>query len=716
MSNRSSKVATVIGGLVCGYSAAHAAFADAMIQPGFEEVQVTATRIPEPVDRLPASVTVIGGEELRQRGAKDLRSALAVVAGVEAPPGGDAGPYSAVPSLWGLHEFDAFLLVVDGIPSGGVFNPALSVLDLRNVQRIEVLKGAAPVVYGATSFVGVIQVIHYPAGESVEAVEVATGRVAHGGRESWNFQLSKNLGSIGAFRHSVSIDANRDNLSGANQGLTRGQILYRGARDLGGGTLGLDVELTAQTQYPTSPVIRAGTALTTRTPLDANFNPSDAGIIEHRARLSAHFDKPTGLVEWHSVLSYTRSQVADVRGFVRRELAAASDGNNADGFRQDRGIDDLYFDTYLAAELSHHLNLTAGVDWLYGRGTQQSSNFAYLAALDGSGSGPNGEPASTSRHIDEINGLVDRRNFAGLYSQVDWQPGERFDVMGGIRLNRAVEQKLSTHLDTIDVTNNFATPESESHTRVTGTAGASMRLWGTPPGAGEGILFADYRQAFKPAAIDFGPDVTPAILHPETTRSYEIGVKGKIASGRVEWEIAGFRLEFRNLVVSQVDPNGHPVLANAGSEKLRGVETQLRWKWTDTWSLSASASYHDVRFGNTLSMQNGQTVQLDGYQLALSPHSLAGFGLIYGPKHGLTASVQTSYIGRQFLDRLNTAPAGGYALLDTRFAYQRGAYVVAVDGSNLSNRRDPVTASEFGDQSYYRMPARRLNLSFSKAL
>ena len=120
------------------------------------EVQVTATRVPAPVDLLPASITIISGVDLRSRGANSLRSALALVPGVDAPPGGDAGPASSVPSLWGLHEFDAFLLVVDGIPWGGAFNPALPTLDLNAVERIEVLKGPAPVMYGASSTEGLV--------------------------------------------------------------------------------------------------------------------------------------------------------------------------------------------------------------------------------------------------------------------------------------------------------------------------------------------------------------------------------------------------------------------------------------------------------------------------------------------------------------------------------------------------------------------------------
>src|SRR6185436_4728629 len=97
-----------------------------------ESVQVTATRVPEDVDEVPTSIQTISGQELLDRGATDLKSALALAAGVDIAPGGDNGPASSVPEFWGLREFDAFLLVVDGVPWGGAFNPALATLDLRD--------------------------------------------------------------------------------------------------------------------------------------------------------------------------------------------------------------------------------------------------------------------------------------------------------------------------------------------------------------------------------------------------------------------------------------------------------------------------------------------------------------------------------------------------------------------------------------------------------
>ncbi|HMA24702.1 MAG: TonB-dependent receptor plug domain-containing protein, partial [Gemmatimonas sp.] len=128
--------------------------------PKLPPIEVVATRLPEAPHAVAASIEVISGDELRARGVSSLREALSLAAGVAIAPGGDAGPASAVPEFWGLREFDAFLLVVDGIPWGGALNPAIATLSLRDVERIEILRGPAPVTYGATSFVGVIHVVH----------------------------------------------------------------------------------------------------------------------------------------------------------------------------------------------------------------------------------------------------------------------------------------------------------------------------------------------------------------------------------------------------------------------------------------------------------------------------------------------------------------------------------------------------------------------------
>src|SRR5262245_46251017 len=66
------------------------------------DVQVTATRFGEPVEEVPGAISIVTGDELRARGATDLRTALALLPGVSVAPGGDAGPAAAVTSLLGV--------------------------------------------------------------------------------------------------------------------------------------------------------------------------------------------------------------------------------------------------------------------------------------------------------------------------------------------------------------------------------------------------------------------------------------------------------------------------------------------------------------------------------------------------------------------------------------------------------------------------------------
>src|SRR5947209_13427070 len=81
-----------------------------------EQVEVVATRLPEAPHEVPASIEVIDGDTLRAIGATNIREALALAAGLEVGPGGDAGPAGAIPEVWGLRECEALIVVADEVP------------------------------------------------------------------------------------------------------------------------------------------------------------------------------------------------------------------------------------------------------------------------------------------------------------------------------------------------------------------------------------------------------------------------------------------------------------------------------------------------------------------------------------------------------------------------------------------------------------------------
>lgn len=679
-------ISSVVGGVV---SVAPGARAGAL-----DDLVVTATRIAEPADLVPADISVVSGKELVDRGASDMASALSLVPGVEAPAGGDAGPSSAVPAFWGLHEFDAFLLVVDGVPWGGAFNPGITTLDFNDVERIEVLKGSAPVMYGATSFVGVVHAIHYPAGEAADEADIAYGNYG-----SIKGSTSFVLPQVGDWRESLAIDGESLGFADAREIVSNEHGLYRGAGDLGPGTLRVDADLTFVRDVPPSPVVRVGTRLTTLAPINANFNPADAKIDEDKYHLAVDYSMPTAWGAWDTLVSFAYSDIADIRAFLHPDLSGAADTQN-----QRRYIDDGYFDTHLATNISSSATLITGTDLLYGHGQQSTlnGNSGYTVPLNGSVL----PPPTSAVAINEIGTINDRRMFAGQYAQFDWRPDSRWDVTAGFRINEAEERKESSDL-TLPPPQFVEESVSKTMIRPSEFAGASYRVWAR--GADEVVAYADYRNAFKPSAIDFGPDYTPALLSPETAQSYETGLKGAADEGRLTYQTELFLLNFNNLVVA----TSSGALTNAGGEKLKGIEAETRFQATPNLALTANASYHDARFTQYLFFDGVANVQVAGNQLPLSPHILAAAGLLYTPTQGFSTTMVAQYVGRQFLDEQNIAPVGGYATIAANIGYRVDRYRILLEANNLSNQRKPVSASEFGSESFYLLNARTLWLRVS---
>ena len=663
-----------------------------------DEVQVTSSKIPLPLRDGTASVSVVVAKDLRARGARDLRSALSLVSGVDIAPGGDGGPASSVPALRGLREFDAFLLLVDGVPVGGAFVPALSTLSLAGVERIEVLKGAAPVSYGATSFVGVINVIHYAAGEGPREFEAGAGT-----RNGARFALHLPISGEGALRQSLTLDIERQDQIADRADWGRSHVLYRTAADIAGGNFTADLEISKLRQSPGSPVVREGRVLTRRVPHDANHNPADARIDETRSQLSLGYSRDTALGRWDTRLAATRARADIVRGFLRGGFATNGVTINADGYRQHRDTDDLYFDTHLTSEFSEKTTLVWGADHLYGDGHQRSQNFEY--AVRGDGVNP---PSSRSRTIDENTWLGDLRGFTGVYADLLLKPTDAWRVEAGIRYNDTRETRRTYETPGTGL----STRETRNETRWSGALGTSYRLWG----AGEDYLtvFGGYRRTFKPAVVDFGPEAEAEILKPESANTWELGLRGGMLDGHLDWELSLFRMDFENLVVTQ-DIGGSPGLINAGAERFDGAELEIDWRPMQNVEVSGTYAWHDARFGDYVQLFGTTPTQLRDKVLEMSPQHVASLGVTYAPVEGLHAYLTGAFIGSRFLNKRNTAPVDGYTTVDAGIGYRFKYWDVSLDATNLTDRRDPVAESELGDAQYYLLPARTawLNLRYT---
>jgi outer membrane receptor protein involved in Fe transport len=666
-------------------------------------VEVTATWLPEQPEDVPAAIEVFTGDELRARGARDLRSAMSSAIGVEIAPGGDAGPASSVPAFWGLKEFDAFLLVVDGVPWGGAFNPALTTLDLNDIERIEVLRGPAPVTYGATSFVGVVQVVHKGVEDPGRTLTVHGGSYGSGGGA---FSAPIPLG--GDWSSRLSLDGERQGFADDRTDYRRGHARWRvGKKPAGENRLWFNADVNWLDQNPASPRVRDGLTLSPDNPVDVNYNPPGAFLDDHRfTGAAAGFDRKVGGALWSTTGSVSHNRTDLYRGFLTTLDDTDPDVPDAHGFKERIHLTDVYVDSHLSWKLPRAVTFLAGADYLHGTGTAEGADFDYFVHLNGSFEA--GVPVERPDVLDVT--INDHRDFFGPYASVEWRPLDRLRLDAGIRLNVTHENRKDADPGTDPPT---LTEFGQTNVRAGGSVGAIFTAWQQNQDSLN--LYVNYRDTFKPAAIDFGigeneggGEGQSTILKPETSRSVEGGIKGLFFDRRLEWEASGFFMDFSNLVVAT--PTGG--LTNAGTEHFKGFEAGASLFLPKNIVARANYSYHDARFVDFLWIFDVPT-QLAGKRLEMSPRHLGAVSLFYAPAHGLMGGVEMNYTGSRFMDKRNRALAEGFATVGLSAGYRTPRWEIRVDAHNLGDRRDPVAESELGDAQYYLMNSRRVDGSFS---
>ena len=142
--------------IICAVQAQ--AFAEATEEIDLEKIVVTNRRTAIGLSEATENVAVIDAEEIQKLPARDLGEALKYVAGIDLEPRQGFGRDTPI-SIQGSDSRQVRVMI-DGIPlnsqSSGQVNPAI--FPLENIERIEVIKGAASGIWGS-GLGGVINVI-----------------------------------------------------------------------------------------------------------------------------------------------------------------------------------------------------------------------------------------------------------------------------------------------------------------------------------------------------------------------------------------------------------------------------------------------------------------------------------------------------------------------------------------------------------------------------
>ena len=243
------------------------------------------------------------------------------------------------------------------------------------------------------------------------------------------------------------------------------------------------------------------------------------------------------------------------------------------------------------------------------------------------------------------------------------------------------------------------------------------------------LLFGKASNGFKSGGFNGGIPFTPEEVVPyddETLLAYEIGLKGPLFDGRARFDIAAFLYDYQDLQIFDVvdTESGVPIqiLTNAADSEIYGIDASLSANLADGLNGYLglgllSAEYIDAEIG---------TIDLSGRTLPNSPGvSLTG-GLDYerpiGPFTG-RFSINGAYSGEEDLEIIEIVPGeiatiseDGYWLVDLRAALagQDDRWELALFAKNVFDEQPlngTLTLNDFGFAEYvYGLP-RRLGVS-----
>ena len=561
-------------------------------------VVVTATRLAVPQAAPTASATVITGAELRARGITHVADALRDVPNAGVLQNGSFGSTTSLFLRGGDPKYVQVL--VDGVPvndAGGSFNYANLTTD--NVERIEVLRGPASVLYGSDAVTGVVQVFTRRGAGAPHAS--LAGRGGSYGTAEGEASASGATGPLGwsaggARYGSDGILAfnNRYRNESAN-----GSLRVAGAR--GDATLSVRAQ-RAQYNYPTN---SAGLAV-----------DSNAFRRDERATVSldaGRFVRP-------GLELRTQLGVAGLRGRNddRRDNAADTLGFSQ-GFVSHDGTTRRDADVRANWYLAPRTVLTLGGDY---RGTRFRTADSSVA---GRGYSP-GSRLATSR--DDRAAYV---QFLGdLAGAITATLGARYDDNSAFGAFRTVRAGLGAALP----------------------RGARVRV-----AAGNAFREPTMLENFARTPFNYG---NPA-LRPERTRSFEAGVTQQLAGSRASLGATYYVQRFRDVVqygsAQRLASGDSANYFNVAAANGAGVEIEGRARTLAGLDVAASYARSDTRVTDAGLQSGAGATFVAGNRLLRRPADLAALAVSHTLPPGGSVALRVNYTGRRDDRNFNTFPA-----------------------------------------------------------
>ncbi|WMJ69363.1 TonB-dependent receptor [Stenotrophomonas sp. 24(2023)] len=597
----------------------------------------------------PASLTVVTRAQLEQRGDASLNDAISRAGAISAMPHPGNG-LSALSSR-GFTDSASVMRLYDGLRQYGGIGVTFP-FDTWSIERIEVLRGPASVLYGDGAIGGVVNIVpkkpHLGAIENEVQLTLGsedTARLGFGSGGALSPTLAYRVDASGNYSGGW-VDRGRSADATFN-----GALLWQPRADL-------QFTLTHAEGYQ-APMRYFGTPLVNGQQLDAlrhrNYNVADS-MIRFRDRWS-QLDAvwtPNASVEWRTRLYQVDSQ-RDWRNAERYVFNPASglidrSDNTEITHRQDQT--GLTSTLRLTGTLGGFGNaLAIGVD-------ANRAHFTHTNNTYTGSSGPvdpfnpvPGQFASAAPNIPRYRNSAEQ---VALFAEDRIALTERWSLLGGLRHDRATIERTD-----------LVSGQAAFSKRYSSTGWRTGTVFAVTPGFS---VYAQYAQAADPVSGLLMISPANGVFDLSKGRQVEVGVKQ--AFDRGEWTLAAYRIRKTGLLSR--DPLDPSQRVQIGAQTSRGIEASLNWEFAPDWSLDLNATVLKAEFEDFLETTGTppRLVSRDGNVPPNVAERLANawLGWRFLPDWQLAGGVR--YVGKRYADNANTLELPGYATTDLSLSWQ----------------------------------------------
>lgn len=645
------------------------------------EEATTATKTTTPLRDLPQAVNVVPQQVIRDQAAGSMQDVLRNVPGVGFSHGDGQRDQVTIRGFSAI--FDQFI--------DGVRDDALYFRDLSNIERIEVLKGPAAVLYGRGSSGGLInRVTKKPKAGAFGDVTLTGGRFdLLRGSADVNTQLGERMALriTGAYEDSGNY---RD-----QQFLERHNVAPSLSFQLNAQTKLLLQAEYAKDKRVTDFGIPSFNGRPVKVPIGTYYGSGNAkrddytrtDVYSGTATLDHRFNEAWSVRNATRYYNYRLDRNNTLPGGTVDTATLTVGRNRGEIARHEQGLfnqTDVIFKHTLGGFKQ---------DWLMGLelGRQdKDAAFVNQANIDRvSIFNPGGKVAppisAATRAGNAAIPSTTTLDVVGVYAQNQIALAKEWKAVAGVRY------------DYFRQDTEFA--------RTLAPLSRIDRTWSPRAGliwqpSETASYYLSFSQSFQPSGEAFAISASNAANEPEATQNREIGTKLDFVDGAISVTGALFNLERTN--IKTTDPANPTRLINTGKQRTNGVELTANGRLPEGWDLLAGYAYLDGRIVESkTSVASPQTpvvrIPLQGKRPSLTPTHSAFVWAVKELGHGFSVGGGVNYVGERFASPSNAVVLPDYWTADLAAFYRTKQYDISLNLKNVTNKEYIISSHGSND-------------------